>query len=316
MLTLLSWHVGCSSAVEPCESRTKLSEDVLAVPTEYPTIQAAVDAAAHGQIVCVLAGTYSENIVIDVDSDSLEMLSDSGPDTTVLDGGGQGSVVSISGSEGEVVVGGFTITNGSGTSVTDDDGNTSVRGGGVYIDTKNVSIKNVVVTGNTADDLGGGVYCQGHRDVDLFDVTITDNSSGLLGGGLAAFCDVEYLRGVVDGNVAQDEGGGVYGDSFVGTEVTVTNNTAIEGNGGGVAQRGFDTRVSLTDSVVSGNSGRNGGGASVCCDRSTLTLRGSEIHSNEAEYTGGGVLVYDGSSVELEDGASVHGNDPDDVYER
>ncbi len=81
------------------------------VPANYPTIQAAVTAAAPGDIILVSAGTYSEpQIVIDK---PLVVLG-AGADATIIDGGSaslatEGLVRITAG--GNVVLSGFTLQN-------------------------------------------------------------------------------------------------------------------------------------------------------------------------------------------------------------
>jgi serine protease len=82
------------------------------VPLNQPSIQAAIDAAAHGDTVVVAPGTYLEKI--DFHGKAIVVKSQSGPRSTTIDGQRGGSVITMHSSEGMgTVVEGFTITGGS-----------------------------------------------------------------------------------------------------------------------------------------------------------------------------------------------------------
>ena len=91
----------------------------LHVPGTFPKIQDAIDAAAKGDTVLVASGTYVENISFR--GKAIAVVSASGPDTTIIDGGAPsnpnyGSVVIFTSMEqSDSVLEGFTITNGTGT---------------------------------------------------------------------------------------------------------------------------------------------------------------------------------------------------------
>ncbi|UCE36721.1 MAG: right-handed parallel beta-helix repeat-containing protein [Thermoplasmata archaeon] len=80
-----------------------VSATLIVVPDDYFTIQEAIDAANHGDIVYVRAGNYHENIFIN------KTITLQGEDniTTVIDGGGNGDVININADW--VNVSGFTI---------------------------------------------------------------------------------------------------------------------------------------------------------------------------------------------------------------
>ena len=76
------------------------------VPYDCATIQACVDMAAAGDTVYVHSGTYHEHVTIGT---QLVLLGED-RETTVIDGDGTGDIVYVTTSD--VVIAGFTITNG------------------------------------------------------------------------------------------------------------------------------------------------------------------------------------------------------------
>jgi len=80
----------------------------------YTSIQAAIDAAADsGDEIEVAPGTYYENINF---QGKAVIVRSQDVATTIIDGGGLGSVVTFNSGENSFsVLDGFTITNGDGT---------------------------------------------------------------------------------------------------------------------------------------------------------------------------------------------------------
>jgi len=83
---------------------------VIYVPDDYPTIQAAVDAATPGDTIIVRDGTYAENVR--VDKDHLTIKSENGPASTIVKAGGSGDYVFALLAD-YVNISGFTVTTGS-----------------------------------------------------------------------------------------------------------------------------------------------------------------------------------------------------------
>ena len=75
------------------------------VPDDYPTIQEAINNANNGDTIFVRAGTYYENLVLD----KSVILSGENRETTIIDAGGIGTVVSLT--TNYITVSGFTFTN-------------------------------------------------------------------------------------------------------------------------------------------------------------------------------------------------------------
>ncbi len=76
------------------------------VPGDYPTIQAAINAANPGDTIFVSSGIYPENLVV---NKSLTLIGEN-KSTTIIDGGGSGDVIYL---YSYINISGFTIQNGS-----------------------------------------------------------------------------------------------------------------------------------------------------------------------------------------------------------
>ena len=88
---------------------TTASADTLHVPGDFPTIQAAIDAAMDGDEVEVHPGTYNETI--NFLGKAIRVYSTDGPDVTIIDAQQTGTVVTCDSGEGpDTVLEGFTIT--------------------------------------------------------------------------------------------------------------------------------------------------------------------------------------------------------------
>lgn len=117
------------------------------VPADQATIQAAINVASNGDTVIVAPGTYQENI--NFSGKAITVTSSGGPQTTIIDGGHQNSVVTFSTSEGTTsVLNGFTIQNGFPTNMFDE-------GGGIYVYNASPTITNNIITNNQACSAAG-----------------------------------------------------------------------------------------------------------------------------------------------------------------
>lgn len=76
------------------------------VPSQYATIQAAINAAGQGMTIEVSSGTYPEDVVVN----KTVQLQGENPTTTIIDGGSVGNTTVVTADN--VTVTGFTITNG------------------------------------------------------------------------------------------------------------------------------------------------------------------------------------------------------------
>jgi hypothetical protein len=133
--------------------------------TAATNIQAAVNTAAAGDTVRVASGTYREGSEIFIDK-AITLESLHRTDKTIIDGqnGHRCVYLSVGAS-----LDGFIIQNG-----------TMIEGGGVYCD--GGTVKNCVLSGNTAFINGGGIFCGPGSTAQ--NCTIYGNFAQMSGGGI------------------------------------------------------------------------------------------------------------------------------------
>jgi hypothetical protein len=106
----------------------------------YPTIQTAIAASAAGDVVRVQPGTYRESVTlsnIDITLTSSEPLNPAVVRSTVIEGDGLHSVVTLTGNRTRnMLLTGFTIRGGGGTIMSPK----MSGGGGIYCFQSNASI--------------------------------------------------------------------------------------------------------------------------------------------------------------------------------
>src|SRR5688572_15858349 len=94
----------------------RMQTATIRVPSDYATIQAAIDAAHDGDEIIVSQGKYGENIKFNGKNIYLHSINPKDWNVvkdTVIDGYQSGSVVTFHGTEGSTcTLEGFTITNG------------------------------------------------------------------------------------------------------------------------------------------------------------------------------------------------------------
>ena len=139
---------------------------------DFDTIQAAVNAAADGDVILIAPGTYTSNSsagVVSISSKSLTLQSSGEPALTILDGQDERSVISCSTCP-SITIEGLTITRGG---YNED----WLDGGGIRCMASGMTVSNCIISNNSISmggDGGAGMICLSTYYNDIYDPVITN----------------------------------------------------------------------------------------------------------------------------------------------
>jgi predicted outer membrane repeat protein len=187
----------------------------------------------------------------------------------------------------------YTTQSISVLNSTIEDNHSPEHGGGIWVSdliATDLTIRDSVISGNTAEGSGGGVYIEG-GSLDISGTTLAGNSAQDRGGGLFAhnLTAVTIAASSFSGNSALNQGGGIYGDELASATIagsTINGNTAGV-SGGGLFLSGvpFSTLKAANSTISGNNAGTNGGG--VWGEGGILELSFVTITGNSATIAGG-----------------------------
>lgn len=209
------------------------------------------DAYGTNDTINIPAGTYliaingpCENLNATGDFDILKNISiiGAGAGSTIIDGNGLDRIFHIVGATITTNISNLTVRNGLTNTCAQ--GLTDF-GGGIRNDNANLTIVDVIVSGNSA----------------------------ISGGGIANFKNLNVQWSTINSNTATVAGGtGIGGGIYNGVNTTNTiinstisgNNTDTNGGGINICAAGAAATLNLRNVTLTGNSAANGGGISSC----------------------------------------------------
>ena len=263
---------GTIKAVDDCvaatvyvdASRPNDSGDGLSWTHAKKTIQAGINAVCHGGTVYVAEGVYNQPAdsdgwdIVHLDEDLT--LIGAGAPKTIIDGQNLYRGISITSHDGQVnTIRGFTVRNCRGPNYED----ALLPTFSSYLAGVGISFPDVrpgMFNGSRTHPDGGGIWITDWHTVTIEDCSIIDNH-GRDGGGIYNSGQLTMNRCTVANNAAYGQGGGIYmyfpgGEGHPAatldlTNCTISGNTAIDGDGGGIY---CGTEMHLLNCTITGNS--------------------------------------------------------------
>ena len=251
------------------------------VPSDEPTIQAGIDAAADGDTVLVANGTYAGegNRDIDFGGKAIVVTSEGGSGRTSIDCENRGRGFSFTKGEGKnSVLSGFCIRNG------EIDGS----GGGIYCLSSSPVIQDCTIRKNRCTGAGGGIFCHGSSPritgCGLYENQAMDNLDGD-GGGIACVegSSPSIANCAIDGNDARSDGGAIYcrDSSPVIRDCSASRNRGDDG----AAIHCMSADPIITGCDIIDNGGRDDGGG-IYCELSSPIIFDCRINFHKASQGG------------------------------
>ena len=255
------------------------------------TIGHAVSLAASGDSIIVAAATYWENLTIGI---SLNVVG-SGAGTTIVDGGGKATVVSVSNATANVTLSQLTIQNGSPS--------------GIYnfgtLALTNSTVRNNYIYKNCANycaGIGAGIRNVGMGSVTISNTTIANNS-------IHIYCsprNYPHLCAAYGGGISNEGGGhvAIVNSTLSGNSVSGEMNGQPFGCCGAIFMS-LDNQTSLTinNSTIAGNSATGSVGGIV----GVTTVISNSILANNLGGNCSGSMVSKGYNISSDGTCNFNG---------
>ena len=268
----------------PCISQ------VIKVPQDKATIQTALNSCKRGDTVLVSPGTYYENLIWPK-TYSICLVSDQGADSTIIDGGGKKTVITVDTQVDSLsTISGFTIRNGKAR-----------IGAGIYCSSSQFRILHNKFEANEAIVAGGGISCVKGSNAVIKYNAFFNNSTGYKeeqgGGGIYCNRSSPWI----------EENKFYNNNAFVGAGIhcrrnsspTIINNEFYNNevyNSCAAICCNLGSNPLIKNNLIRNNHGSFGGGGIGCYKDSSPIIENNEIIYNTAELFGGGIDIWQNSS--------------------
>ncbi len=280
---------------------------------DYTTISEGIVAASEGDTVLIAAGTYTGTLNTDLDFEgkSLLVISESGPEVTIIDceyaGPSRRGFFFHSGEDTTSIVDGLTITWGvapSGGGINCTGASPLVRncvfthcgvgyGGGMYFNNSNAIVRNCRFENNNVFVSGGAFFCD-NASPTVTDCVIDSCTAGFIAGGiLLDNGGSAILRDVSITNCfSKGDGGGLYcrdAPPYLERVEFIGNMADTLSKGGGMC---MTCGATLIDCLFQDNFAHDEGGG-LWCTAASVNIVDCTFSMNGTWGMGGAIHSYD-----------------------
>jgi len=244
----------------------------LRVPSQYPCIQDAINAAVPGDVVLVADGVHTgegnANLLVD---EAITIRSENGPEKCTIDCAGNSRAFTFSGPESSgAVLSGFTITGGNGQTQ------------GLL---------------SQYENWGGAILVLSSGTITISDCHLVHNLVSRYGGAIASIGSSPVIsRCIIENNSASGGGAGllIYNDSSEGLAPLVISSSIIHNpgdnpepsRGGGVYL--IQSSATFYNCLIAGNSATTNGGAFFFTNVGSPSITYCTISNNSVSSSGNG----------------------------
>ncbi len=262
--------------VQPAKAAT------LRVPSQYNSIASAVSAVGYNDTILVAPGTYYSSGFHDIDFSGRDiyLLSEDGPETTILDGSNTYRIFySQTRNWGTTVVRGFTFRNGQRLESWGLTGMVKITEG------SKIYFEDMIFEGGQATN-GPAVHVKG-AVANFTDCIFRNNNASNKGTIYLEQGNSTLENCLFENNVA---GSNIGSALFLGQGSATANGCTFQNNSGGTAYAYWNSSVSFNDCIIRDNTGGVGVVAALQ-NSSVLSMDNCLVNNNTASLDGAGGMV-------------------------
>ncbi len=225
-----------------------------------------------------------------------------GASTTTIDANHIDRAFAVQAGE-SLSISGVTVRNGVQNESSPSDLSSNEGDGGAFSNEGRLSVDSCVLTGNSADAGGGGVYSAGSAtSTSITNSAVTQSTSDGYGGVLYVTAgSVTLTDDAITHNSSNNEGGVLY-DTGTGTGTVTISGGALSddvayGSGGALYLSGTGA-VSLSNTSLRGDSDQDNEGGAIYADGTgAITISGTTISGDSAGDSAGGAIYADSTGM-------------------
>lgn len=250
-------------------------------------ISESIELYGNGTFGTTVSGNSSSRVFVIDSPATVEMRRMNVTGGLAVSGYGNGGGILVADANAHLILTDSTVSGNSGT-----------IGAGIATGGSLTLREGTRITGNSAQDQGGGIL-QVCYDCDMLltDSTVSNNSAETGGGIHGNGSNIQITRSTIEYNTAAIAGG-IFSnnDLIIEANSTIFRNASTAGDAGGILAIGT---LAVTDSFVSNNVAERDGGGIKFESGTAVRFENTTLENNQALHSGGALAVLQSDTVQL-----------------